>query len=203
MQPITLEQVSIQPINTITAQPTSQIDPILYEQCRVLINNDFKNEIENSIDARRKWQKLNKVLDVASHIFQGTTTILAFISAATKFSDLSILAGCTGVCAGISMSYSQYCKTQYKNLTTTVAKMSHNINLPNILPDNSPDMNNADNPDRRLNNLPIRQPRPILTSYNNSTNNIPITSCLDIPSLTTTTTSTPVYNTIAPTPSPA
>ena len=66
MQPITLEQVSIQPINTITAQPTSQIDPILYEQCRVLINNDFKNEIENSIDARRKWQKLNKALDVAS-----------------------------------------------------------------------------------------------------------------------------------------
>ena len=200
MQPITLEQVSIQPINTVTAQPTSQIDPILYEQCRVLINNDFKNEIENSINARLKWQKLNKVLDVASHIFQGTTTILAFISAATKFSDLSILAGCTGVCAGISMSYSQYCKTQYKNLTTTVETMSRTINLPNILPDNSLEMNNADN--RRPNNLPIRQPRPILTSYNNSTNNIPITSCLEIPSLTTTTTSTPVY-TIAPTPSPA
>ncbi len=142
-----------------TTQPAIQIDtPTLQEQCKLLMNSDFKKEFTSAIIARDRWEKLNTSLEVASHIFQGTTTILAFISAAIKVPALSIVAGCTGVCTTVFMAYSQNCKTKYKNETKKIEDMSNKINIQPILPDESSEMNNSDTPR-------TRQARHLLTAY--------------------------------------
>lgn len=145
---ITVEQPAIQEphlspqqIQPPVAPHKPIIDPALQAECIVLINNDFRNEIASCIKARVRWQKLNKILDVSAHLFQGTTTILAFVSASIKSQSLSIVAGCTGVCSTVCMSYSQYCKNQYKNSSKMIETMSNNIGVADILPDEEPLMN--------------------------------------------------------------
>ncbi len=158
--------IPVQTVPIIQATPAVQfnqtIDPQLQEECRVLIEQHFKKEMADSINAREVWGKLNNTLVIASHIAQGATTILAFVSAALKSPAISIVAGCTGVCAGVCESYGKNCKTRYKDLTKTIEEMTNKIKVMDILPDESDYMNHP-NPGYRRTQLPPG----ILTSYNN------------------------------------
>jgi hypothetical protein len=165
---------TIQPYTPPVVQLARPADPTLIEQCTVLINNDFKAEITHAIKARGRWEKLNKTLEVCSHVLQGTTTILAFISAAIKIPAISLVAGCAGVCATVSMAYSQNCKTTYKELTRKIQKMSGSIGATNILPDDTSEMNIADDPAPTTRKAHLNHP--ILTAYNNQLHHLPPTS---------------------------
>jgi len=163
--------------STPVVQPSNHADPTLQEQCTILINNYFKAEITHAIKARGRWEKLNKTLEVCSHVLQGTTTILAFISAAIKIPAISLVAGCAGVCATVSMAYSQNCKTTYKELTRKIQKMSSAIGATNILPDDTSEMNIADDP--APTSRKAHANRPILTAYTNQPHYLPTTSSSD------------------------
>jgi len=118
---------------------------ILQAECATLIDDDFKQEIQSAIKSRVLWQKLTKVMDVGSHLLQGTTTILAFMSAAASAPVLSVVAGCAGVGATVCMSYSMYCKNQYNSQTKIIESMCSKINVVDILPDNSSELVSSNN----------------------------------------------------------
>ncbi len=142
----------------------------LQTECEALIYSDFKQEIQSAIKSRILWQTLTKVMDVGSHLFQGSTTILAFMSVAVSAPALSVVAGCAGVGATVCMSYSLYCKNQYSNQTKIIENMCSKINVVDILPDNSSELGNP-TPAPTPAATPQRQTAPsasMLTAYTNS-----------------------------------
>ena len=152
---------AVQTAVPVVVQPTTST---LLEHITTTMNNNFEKQYNDATSAILWWEKLNKFLEVCSHILQGTTTILAFLAAALKISYLSILAGCTGVCAGVSMAYSQNCKNTYGNLVSKIKEMENSLGIKNNLPDDTARMNNFGDPSPGTKKL---RPRRLLTAYHN------------------------------------
>ena len=107
-----------------------------------IIDDDFMNNFQKSINSRDRWNYLNRLLDLFAHISSGISIILAFVAGSVHLPVLSLLAGGFGVGMAISNQYSSYCKTQYQNQSSIIAEMATKINANDELVDESATMNN-------------------------------------------------------------
>ena len=107
-----------------------------------IIDGDFVNNFQKSINSRDRWNYLNRALDLFAHLSSGISIILAFVAGSVHLPVLSMLAGGFGVGMAISNQYSAYCKTQYQNQTTVVEEMAKKVNANDELVDESATMNN-------------------------------------------------------------
>ena len=101
-------------------------------QVQKIIDDDFVNNFQKSINSRDRWNYLNRSLDLFAHLSSGISIILV----------LSLLAGGFGVGMAISNQYSSYCKTQYQNQSTVIEEMAKKVNANDELVDESATMNN-------------------------------------------------------------
>ena len=111
-------------------------------QVQKIIDDDFVNNFQKSINSRDRWNYLNRSLDLFAHLSSGISIILAFVAGSVHFPVLSLLAGGFGVGMAISNQYSAYCKTQYKNQSTIIEEMAKKVNANDELVDESATMNN-------------------------------------------------------------
>jgi len=107
-----------------------------------IIDDDFMNNFQKSINSRDRWNYLNRLLDLFAHISSGISIILAFVAGSVHLPVLSLLAGGFGVGMAISNQYSSYCKTQYQNQSSIIAEMATKVNANDELVDESATMNN-------------------------------------------------------------
>lgn len=91
------------------------------------------NQLNKTIKSRIRWLKVSKVLEIITHIFQGSSTIFVFLSAATNVSELGIVAGCLGISSAALLVYSQYCKRNYEDCITKMKKLCDQVNIDNKL----------------------------------------------------------------------
>ena len=112
------------------------------QQTQSLIDQDFVNNFQNSINSRDRWNYLNRSLDLFAHLSSGISIILAFVAGSVHLPVLSLLAGGFGVGMAISNQYSAYCKTQYQNQSTIIEEMAKKANANDELVDESATMNN-------------------------------------------------------------
>ena len=111
-------------------------------QIQKIIDDDFVNNFQKSINSRDRWCYLNRALDLFAHLSSGISIILAFVAGSVHLPMLSLLAGGFGVGMAISNQYSAYCKTQYQNQSTVVEEMAKKVNANDELVDESATMNN-------------------------------------------------------------
>ena len=111
-------------------------------QVQKIIDDDFVNNFQNSINSRDRWNYLNRSLDLFAHLSSGISIILAFVAGSVHLPVLSLLAGGFGVGMAISNQYSSYCKTQYQNQSSIIAEMATKANANDELVDESATMNN-------------------------------------------------------------
>ena len=111
-------------------------------QVQKIIDDDFVNNFQNSINSRDRWNYLNRSLDLFAHLSSGISIILAFVAGSVHLPVLSLLAGGFGVGMAISNQYSAYCKTQYQNQSTVIEEMAKKVNANDELVDESATMNN-------------------------------------------------------------
>jgi len=111
-------------------------------QVQKIIDDDFVNNFQKSINSRDRWNYLNRSLDLFAHLSSGISIILAFVAGSVHLPVLSLLAGGFGVGMAISNQYSSYCKTQYQNQSSIIAEMATKINANDELVDESATMNN-------------------------------------------------------------
>ena len=107
-----------------------------------IIDGDFVNNFQKSINSRDRWNYLNRSLDLFAHLSSGISIILAFVAGSVHLPVLSLLAGGFGVGMAISNQYSAYCKTQYQNQSTIIEEMAKKVNANDELVDESSTMNN-------------------------------------------------------------
>jgi len=107
-----------------------------------IIDGDFVNNFQKSINSRDRWNYLNRSLDLFAHLSSGISIILAFVAGSVHLPVLSLLAGGFGVGMAISNQYSAYCKTQYQNQSTVIEEMAKKVNANDELVDESATMNN-------------------------------------------------------------
>ena len=107
-----------------------------------IIDDDFMNNFQKSINSRDRWNYLNRLLDLFAHISSGISIILAFVAGSVHLPVLSLLAGGFGVGMAISNQYSSYCKTQYQNQSSIIAEMATKVKANDELVDESATMNN-------------------------------------------------------------
>ena len=107
-----------------------------------IIDGDFVNNFQKSINSRDRWNYLNRSLDLFAHLSSGISIILAFVAGSVHLPVLSLLAGGFGVGMAISNQYSSYCKTQYQNQSSIIAEMATKANANDELVDESATMNN-------------------------------------------------------------
>jgi len=107
-----------------------------------IIDGDFVNNFQKSINSRDRWNYLNRALDLFAHLSSGISIILAFVAGSVHLPVLSLLAGGFGVGMAISNQYSAYCKTQYQNQSTVIEEMAKKVNANDELVDESATMNN-------------------------------------------------------------
>jgi len=107
-----------------------------------IIDGDFVNNFQKSINSRDRWNYLNRSLDLFAHLSSGISIILAFVAGSVHLPVLSLLAGGFGVGMAISNQYSAYCKTQYQNQSTIIEEMAKKVNANDELVDESATMNN-------------------------------------------------------------
>jgi len=112
------------------------------QQTQSLIDQDFVNNFQKSINSRDRWNYLNRSLDLFAHLSSGISIILAFVAGSVHLPVLSLLAGGFGVGMAISNQYSAYCKTQYQNQSTVIEEMAKKVNANDELVDESATMNN-------------------------------------------------------------
>jgi len=112
------------------------------QQTQSLIDQDFVNNFQKSINSRDRWNYLNRSLDLFAHLSSGISIILAFVAGSVHLPVLSLLAGGFGVGMAISNQYSAYCKTQYQNQSTIIEEMAKKVNANDELVDESATMNN-------------------------------------------------------------
>jgi len=112
------------------------------QQTQSLIDQDFVNNFQKSINSRDRWNYLNRSLDLFAHLSSGISIILAFVAGSVHLPVLSLLAGGFGVGMAISNQYSSYCKTQYQNQSSIIAEMATKANANDELVDESATMNN-------------------------------------------------------------
>jgi len=112
------------------------------QQAQQILDHDFVNNFQKSINSRDRWNYLNRLLDLFAHISSGISIILAFVAGSVHLPVLSLLAGGFGVGMAISNQYSSYCKTQYQNQSSIIAEMATKINANDELVDESATMNN-------------------------------------------------------------
>ena len=111
-------------------------------QVQKIIDDDFVNNFQNSINSRDRWNYLNRSLDLFAHLSSGISIILAFVAGSVHLPVLSLLAGGFGVGMAISNQYSAYCKTQYQNQSTIIEEMAKKVNTNDELVYESATMNN-------------------------------------------------------------
>ena len=111
-------------------------------QVQKIIDGDFVNNFQKSINSRDRWNYLNRSLDLFAHLSSGISIILAFVAGSVHLPVLSLLAGGFGVGMAISNQYSSYCKTQYQNQSSIIAEMATKANANDELVDESATMNN-------------------------------------------------------------
>ena len=111
-----------------------------------IIDDEFVNNFQKSINSRDRWNYLNRSLDLFAHLSSGISIILAFVAGSVHLPVLSLLAGGFGVGMAISNQYSAYCKTQYQNQSTVVEEMAKKVNANDELVDESATMNNTPTP---------------------------------------------------------
>ena len=111
-------------------------------QVQKIIDDDFVNNFQKSINSRDRWNYLNRALDLFAHLSSGISIILAFVAGSVHLPVLSLLAGGFGVGMAISNQYSSYCKTQYQNQSSIIAEMATKANANDELVDESATMNN-------------------------------------------------------------
>ena len=111
-------------------------------QVQKIIDGDFVNNFQKSINSRDRWNYLNRSLDLFAHLSSGISIILAFVAGSVHLPVLSLLAGGFGVGMAISNQYSAYCKTQYQNQSTIIEEMAKKVNANDELVDESATMNN-------------------------------------------------------------
>ena len=111
-------------------------------QVQKIIDDDFVNNFQKSINSRDRWNYLNRSLDLFAHLSSGISIILAFVAGSVHLPVLSLLAGGFGVGMAISNQYSAYCKTQYQNQSTIIEEMAKKVNANDELVDVSATMNN-------------------------------------------------------------
>jgi len=111
-------------------------------QVQKIIDDDFVNNFQKSINSRDRWNYLNRSLDLFAHLSSGISIILAFVAGSVHLPVLSLLAGGFGVGMAISNQYSSYCKTQYQNQSSIIAEMATKANANDELVDESATMNN-------------------------------------------------------------
>jgi len=114
----------------------------IIQQTQSLIDQDFVNNFQKSINSRDRWNYLNRSLDLFAHLSSGISIILAFVAGSVHLPVLSLLAGGFGVGMAISNQYSAYCKTQYQNQSTIIEEMAKKVNANDELVDESATMNN-------------------------------------------------------------
>ena len=107
-----------------------------------IIDDDFVNNFQKSINSRDRWNYLNRSLGLFAHLSSGISIILAFVAGSVHLPVLSLLAGGFGVGMAISNQYSAYCKTQYQNQSTIIEEMAKKVNANDELVDESATMNN-------------------------------------------------------------
>ena len=112
------------------------------QQAQQILDHDFVNNFQKSINSRDRWNYLNRLLDLFAHISSGISIILAFVAGSVHLPVLSLLAGGFGVGMAISNQYSSYCKTQYQNQSSIIAEMATKANANDELVDESATMNN-------------------------------------------------------------
>jgi len=111
-------------------------------QVQKIIDDDFVNNFQKSINSRDRWNYLNRSLDLFAHLSSGISIILAFVAGSVHLPVLSLLAGGFGVGMAISNQYSSYCKTQYQNQSSIIAEMATKVKANDELVDESATMNN-------------------------------------------------------------
>ena len=107
-----------------------------------IIDDEFVNNFQKSINSRDRWNYFNRSLDLFAHLSSGISIILAFVAGSVHLPVLSLLAGGFGVGMAISNQYSAYCKTQYQNQSTVIEEMAKKVNANYELVDESATMNN-------------------------------------------------------------
>ena len=112
------------------------------QQAQQILDHDFVNNFQKSINSRDRWNYLNRLLDLFAHISSGISIILAFVAGSVHLPVLSLLAGGFGVGIAISNQYSSYCKTQYQNQSSIIAEMATKVKANDELVDESATMNN-------------------------------------------------------------
>ena len=112
------------------------------QQAQQILDHDFVNNFQKSINSRDRWNYLNRLLDLFAHISSGISIILAFVAGSVHLPVLSLLAGGFGVGMAISNQYSSYCKTQYQNQSSIIADMATKVKANDELVDESATMNN-------------------------------------------------------------
>jgi len=112
------------------------------QQAQQILDHDFVNNFQKSINSRDRWNYLNRLLDLFAHISSGISIILAFVAGSVHLPVLSLLAGGFGVGMAISNQYSSYCKTQYQNQSSIIAEMATKVKANDELVDESATMNN-------------------------------------------------------------
>lgn len=94
-----------------------------------LFYQNIKNELTHAIKSRNRWLKLSRILEIITHLLQGSSTIFVFLSAATNIADFGIAAGCLGISSAGLLVYSQYCKRNHEYFITKIQKFCYQIGI--------------------------------------------------------------------------
>lgn len=106
-----------------------QSQDITLQDYNLLFYQNIKHELNHAIKSRIRWLKLSKILEIITHMLQGSSTILVFLSAATNIAELGIAAGCLGISSAGLLAYSQYCKRNHEYFITKIQKLCYQIGI--------------------------------------------------------------------------
>lgn len=108
---------------------SDQSNNITAQDCHLLLYQNIKHELNHAIKARIRWLRLNKVVEIITHILQGASTIFVFLSAATNFSAFGVLAGCFGLSSAALLVYGQYCRRNHEYFITKIQKICYQVGI--------------------------------------------------------------------------
>jgi len=93
------------------------------------INNTYKNDIQESLLARKKCRKAGHCLEIISQIFCVASTILAFGAGFYDNKILSFIAGGLGTLALATLKSAAFSLKESKERTASINMILKNLNL--------------------------------------------------------------------------
>jgi len=98
-----------------------------------MINEDFVQELKETINARNRWSYIGHGCDFGCHALIASTIILSFMSAGLHIPLLAVIAGIVGTSSQALRGFGQYATVQYKNSSQMIQQMSEKVGSNDIL----------------------------------------------------------------------